>query len=378
MIGELIRAFFFIFIAEMGDKTQILAMAFATKYKIHKVLLGVFIGSALNHCIAIILGAYLSSLATLDVIQIVAGIAFIFFGLWGLKIGEEEEEEQKNKFGPIMAVAVAFFIGELGDKTQLTAMALSTDAQYPIFVLFGTVLGMIATSGVGIFVGTKIGDKIPEITIKLISSAIFIFFGTVRLFQAIPQTYLTATNIVLFFGILGSIIYLLLRPVLKLRSEGNRTPLQEVAATLYIQASEIKSAIEDICLGEGKCGMCQGRQCLVGYITKALEEATKEGSYVLSNYWDKVPSYKSKDFDKKKVIKALSLTIAHFIIYGIEKDENYVINKARVALETILFGEAVSNYKDLGSYFKGLKRKNEKIADVVIAGARKIAEEMKD
>ena len=153
MIGELIRAFFFIFIAEMGDKTQILAMAFATKYKVHKVLLGVFIGSALNHGIAIILGAYLSSLITSGLIQIVAGVSFIFFGLWGLKIGDEEEEEQNTRFGPIMAVAVAFFIGELGDKTQLTAMTLSTDAQYPIFILFGTVFDYYLAGISGLYYG---------------------------------------------------------------------------------------------------------------------------------------------------------------------------------------------------------------------------------
>lgn len=177
MIQELVKAFFFIFVAEMGDKTQILAMTFATQYKVQKVLLGVLIGSALNHGIAIVLGSYLSTLVPLDKIQIIAGLMFIVFGLMALRSHDEEKEDNKRSFGPVLTVALAFFLGELGDKTQLTAMTLAVDSEYPAFILLGAVLGMLATSGLGIFIGTIIGDKVPEFTIKIISSAIFIFLG---------------------------------------------------------------------------------------------------------------------------------------------------------------------------------------------------------
>jgi len=81
MAGEFIKAFFLIFAAEMGDKTQILAMAFATRYPVKKVLLGIFIGSLLNHGIAVALGAIISTQIPLDAIQTAAGVAFIGFAL---------------------------------------------------------------------------------------------------------------------------------------------------------------------------------------------------------------------------------------------------------------------------------------------------------
>src|SRR5690554_824047 len=109
MIQEYIRALLLIFMAEMGDKTQILAMAFATQYNIGQVLTGVLIGSTLNHGMAVILGALLSSIIPLNAIQIIAGFSFIGFALWTLKFEEEKDEETKRKkVGPIVTVAIAF------------------------------------------------------------------------------------------------------------------------------------------------------------------------------------------------------------------------------------------------------------------------------
>ena len=92
MINEIIRAFMLIFIAEMGDKTQILALAFATRFPVKKVILGIGIGSFLNHGLAVLLGSYLSTLIPINMIQIVAGFAFIGFALWTLKPDEEEDD----------------------------------------------------------------------------------------------------------------------------------------------------------------------------------------------------------------------------------------------------------------------------------------------
>ncbi|MGF7058013.1 TMEM165/GDT1 family protein [Brassicibacter mesophilus] len=367
MLGELIRAFFFIFVAEMGDKTQILAMAFATQFKVQKVLLGVLIGSALNHGIAIALGSYLSNVIPMNTVQIVAGILFIGFGLWALKSDDEEENNRnKNKFGPVITVALAFFIGELGDKTQLTAMTLATDAKYPLFILFGTVLGMIATSGIGIFVGSKIGEKVPESAIKITSSAVFLFFGTLKLFQTLPDQYLTSTNIILFFAVLLTIVYILLRPILAARKAEKRSPLKEVAATLYEQTHQLKEAVDNICLGESVCGSCEGKKCLIGFTRRALASATNEGVYILPNEWEELPKYTDKKFDKGKLVEALSMTIAHYIKYGFEEDKNYVVNKTREALETLVFGEIVPFDGDIKKYFKLIKRKNEIIGEKII------------
>lgn len=367
MFKELVKAFFFIFVAEMGDKTQIIAMTFATQYKATKVLIGVMIGVALNHGLAIILGAYLSNVIPLNTVQIVAGGLFILFGLWALKEDKDDEEESKRKvsFGPIVTVALAFFIGELGDKTQLTAMTLATDATYPLFILFGTILGMIATSGLGIFVGSKIGDKIPEFTLKIVSSSVFIFFGVLKLFRTVPIKYLTSINIIIFFIVLGSIIYILLKSAIISQKSGAKTALKEVAATLYIHTEQIKKAVENICLGSETCGTCQGKECLIGFVKKILYDAAEKGDYVIPNELSELPSYTYKDFDKSKIVYAFALTISHFLNYGIYQNKNYVMNKVREALEIIAFNENIPFQGDIDEYFKELSKKDKALAEEI-------------
>lgn len=217
MITELIRAFLLIFAAEMGDKTQIIAMTFATQYKVKEVLAGVFLGVFLNHGLAIVLGRYISRLIPMGWIQLIAGIMFVIFGLLSLKEEKEESSENKKGFGPIITVALAFFIGELGDKTQLTAMTLAAEGNYPFFILAGTILGMIATSGLGIFIGSKIGEKIPDIFIKVISSLVFVFFGTLKLYKWLPIEFSNSYYSIIYFIIIISIQIILIRRLILTR-----------------------------------------------------------------------------------------------------------------------------------------------------------------
>jgi putative Ca2+/H+ antiporter (TMEM165/GDT1 family) len=177
MTQDFLEAFVFVFIAEMGDKSQLLAITFAAKYPVKKVLIGILIGAFLNDGIAVALGSLVSNFLPMNTIQIIAGFAFIAFALWSLKIDEDEEAaNSKMKFGPVTTVAIAYFIGEFGDKTQLTAIALASNAVSPIGVLIGTVLGMFTTGLIGIYIGKKLGDRIPEIAIKLASVAMFLFY----------------------------------------------------------------------------------------------------------------------------------------------------------------------------------------------------------
>ena len=147
MINEFIKASSLIFMAEMGDKTQIIAMTFATQYLVGHVLSGVALGVLANHGIAIILGALIGNMVTGDAVNIIAGALFIFFGWNALRIEDSDDVVNKVRLHPIWAVALAFFVGELGDKTQLTAMALSAESEFPAIVLAGTTAGMVATSG---------------------------------------------------------------------------------------------------------------------------------------------------------------------------------------------------------------------------------------
>ena len=183
MLQEFIKAFTLIFIAEMGDKTQVLLMTCAARYSILQVLIGIFIGVAINHGLAIIIGIYISNIIANDFLQIFAGIIFIIFGLFTFKDDSNEKENNKTfKCGPILTVAGAFFLGELGDKTQLTVMTIAMEANYPIVILMGSIVGMIVVGCMGIIIGTALTKRIPSYIIKILSGLIFIVFGFAKLF----------------------------------------------------------------------------------------------------------------------------------------------------------------------------------------------------
>ncbi|MEI6132516.1 MAG: TMEM165/GDT1 family protein [Bacillota bacterium] len=167
-------------LAEMGDKTQLLAMAFATRFSALKVMIGVFVATVLNHALAVLLGSYITRFEGLSTwISAVAYLSFLFFGLWTIR-GDtlDGEQNRKLKYGAIITVAIAFFIAELGDKTQLATIALA--AQYPgqsIFVLLGTTTGMLIADAFGIIVGVVLHKQLPERLVKFVSAGAFIIFG---------------------------------------------------------------------------------------------------------------------------------------------------------------------------------------------------------
>lgn len=174
----LLGSLFLITMAEMGDKTQLLALAFATRYRASQVLSGVFIATLLVHLVSVVLGEFIGTVIPMYWIQILAGVSFVFFGLWTLR-GDtlEEEEEKAPKYGPVVTVGIAFFLAELGDKTQLATISLA--AKYDAFwqVWIGSTLGMVVADGFAIIVGIVLGKRIPEKTIKWVSACIFIGFG---------------------------------------------------------------------------------------------------------------------------------------------------------------------------------------------------------
>lgn len=179
-----------IVLAEMGDKTQLLAMAFATKYKASKVLIGVFLATVLNHALAVALGNFITRFDSAQIwIQGVASLSFIFFGLWTIRGDQlDGEENRTTRFGAIATVALAFFIAEMGDKTQLTTIALAAKfPANPIPVLAGTTTGMLIADSIGIIIGVVLCKKIPERTIKLVSAGVFILFGLIGSYQVAQE-----------------------------------------------------------------------------------------------------------------------------------------------------------------------------------------------
>lgn len=351
MILEIVRAFGFIFIAEMGDKSQILAMAFATKYDVKKVLLGIFLGAFLNHSIAVLLGSLFSRIIPVNTISIIAGLAFIFFALWSLRLNTDDDTvKKKKKFGPVITVAFAFFVGELGDKTQLAAITLSASSEYPMYVLIGTVSGMFVTGALAIYVGIKLGSKIPEFFMKLGASVIFFIFGFIKLYSSLPielsELYLTVpfTIGMLLIG------YILFKPSIELRKQGILTKLQKTAEELHGYYYDIASKLEDICLGVDTCGVCSGSSCLVGY-TKMIVKKALNGEDIDLNYFEILNN--RKIFNKDKIIESLHLTL-ELLKNDHGKEEFAPIHLARKNFETILLGTYIKDFENMDEYFNKL------------------------
>ncbi len=173
-------------LAEMGDKTQLLAMAFATKYKASKVLIGVFVATVFNHALAVAAGNFITHFESAQAwIQGIASLSFIFFGLWTIRGDRlEGEENRTTRYGAVATVAFVFFLAEMGDKTQLATIALAAKfPSSPVGILMGTTTGMLIADGIGIIIGVVMCRRIPERTIKLISAGVFIFFGFLGSYQ---------------------------------------------------------------------------------------------------------------------------------------------------------------------------------------------------
>lgn len=363
MFQEFIKAMFLIFMAEMGDKTQILAMAFATKYKVKKVLLGIFIGSLLNHGIAVVLGSYMSKVIPINIIQIVAGFSFIGFSLWTLRAEEEEEEDvKKSSFGPVVTVAIAFFIGELGDKTQLTAITLSADAKYPLFILLGTVTGMVITGSLGIIVGSKLGNRIPEFAIKIASAVIFMFFGVTKLFSSMPKEYITVVNVLVFFAILTICVVLLLKPTLELRKKGKLSALKQVSEELYQYYNQINERLENICLGDEYCGKCQGRNCIIGFTKIMLKDIIEGKGGIPEEGINAFENSLKKDYSKEELVESLALTV-NFVLNNSNCGKELAnVHRIRQIFERLLLHENVSEVQSLMGYINEVESINQLIS----------------
>lgn len=208
-MASFIKALLLVVVAEMGDKTQLLAMAMASKYKAKQVLIGVLIATILNHALAVAIGSYLSSIIPMNMVKIAAAVSFLAFGLWTIRGDKLEDEENKRvKFGPIVTVAIAFFIAEMGDKTQLMTITIAAENQHPLLILMGTTVGMLVADGIGILGGAWMCRHIPEVYIKWIAGIIFMFFGTLTLYNAVSAAFLRPMYIVLYLALMGVLIYL--------------------------------------------------------------------------------------------------------------------------------------------------------------------------
>lgn len=174
-------------LAEIGDKTQLLAFILAARFKKPlPIVAGILVATLVNHGLAGALGAWITISVSPDILRWVLGISFIGMAVWTMipdKI-EEEETRAATKFGIFGATLITFFLAEMGDKTQLATVALAAHYGAPLMVVIGTTLGMLIADVPAAFVGEKLATKIPMKLVHSIAAGIFALLGVATLLGA--------------------------------------------------------------------------------------------------------------------------------------------------------------------------------------------------
>jgi Ca2+/H+ antiporter, TMEM165/GDT1 family len=177
-----------IFLAELGDKSQLMAMTFAAKIRARTVLLGITLATALFHLASVLLGNAVGSALPTGLISVVAGFAFLGFAAWTLR-GDTLTDEERAKAitatgSALLAVGTAFFLAELGDKTMLATITLATD--HGLFGTWvGSPLGMVAADALAILLGLWLGRQLPEKVVKYGAVAALAIFGVLLIAQGL-------------------------------------------------------------------------------------------------------------------------------------------------------------------------------------------------
>ena len=183
-----VLSFLIIFLAEMGDKSQLMSLAFATRYRAATVLLAVTVATLLLNAGSVIVGATIAMALPTDLIQVAAGVVFLGLAAWTMRVDGSVEgapdSERRSGGWALLAIGTAFFLAEFGDKTMLAAMTLATTEE-PVGVWLGSTFGMVAANAIAVAIGAAIGTRLPERWIKLFASAAFVVFGVVLIVQGL-------------------------------------------------------------------------------------------------------------------------------------------------------------------------------------------------
>jgi putative Ca2+/H+ antiporter (TMEM165/GDT1 family) len=174
-------------LAEIGDKTQLLAFILAARFKKPlPIIAGILCATILNHGMAGALGAWITSTVNPEILRWILGVSFIGMAAWTLipdKI-EDEETHAAQKLGVFGATFITFFLAEMGDKTQIATIALAAHYASPFLVVVGTTIGMLLADVPAVFAGDKLATKIPMKLVHSIAAAIFAALGIATLLGA--------------------------------------------------------------------------------------------------------------------------------------------------------------------------------------------------
>jgi Ca2+/H+ antiporter, TMEM165/GDT1 family len=165
-------------LAEMGDKTQLLAFALACRFKRPWVILaGILVATLANHFLAALTGDFLAHLISAKILAFVVSMSFLVFAVWIMIPDKDEDVGKPDRFGPFLTAMVLFFLAEMGDKTQLVTVALGARFQALFPVVAGTTCGMMLADGLAIWLGDRLGHRLPLGLIRGFTALFFAVFG---------------------------------------------------------------------------------------------------------------------------------------------------------------------------------------------------------
>ena len=165
-------------LAEIGDKTQLLSFVLAAKLRRpYPIMAGIFVATLLNHALAASVGAWLASLISPQALNWIVGLSFIGFGLWALKPDKLDSDPRILGAGVFVTTLIAFFLAEMGDKTQFATVALAARYDALALVVLGTTLGMMLANVPAVWIGEALAHRINLRQVRWFASASFVLMG---------------------------------------------------------------------------------------------------------------------------------------------------------------------------------------------------------
>lgn len=172
------ESFVLVVVSEMGDKTQLLALLLVAQFrKPLAIMAGILAATLANHALAAWAGGWISAQVSADILKYSLAALFFGFSFWLLIPDQEDGTKFNPRFGAFLTTTVAFFLAEMGDKTQLATVALGAKFSDPVIVTIGTTMGMLVADGLAVFLGERLTRKIPMRWIHWAASLLFILFG---------------------------------------------------------------------------------------------------------------------------------------------------------------------------------------------------------
>jgi putative Ca2+/H+ antiporter (TMEM165/GDT1 family) len=187
-VDAFVLSFVVIFLAELGDKSQLMALAFASRYRAMTVLVAVTLATLLVHAGSVLVGSAFALALPTAAIQVAAGLAFFVFAAWTIRGDELDDDDtrraQRTGRWAVLTIGSAFFLAELGDKTMLATITLATTEE-PWGTWLGSTAGMVAADAIAIALGAFLGTRLPERAVRLFAAASFVVFGALLVLEGL-------------------------------------------------------------------------------------------------------------------------------------------------------------------------------------------------